>query len=66
MLVKLRCLAVALALAVSASGCIYSCPEDCARRPGHNLFSCCDQWCYLADWTNCHSCVNRGCYNCNP
>jgi hypothetical protein len=63
MLANLRCLLVAFVLAVAGAGCAHNCPDDCDGRPFSDLFSCCDNMCYCADWMNCHSCVNRGCHN---
>ncbi len=52
MLVKLKLLSLALPLAVSLSGC-------CAPK---ELFSWIDRNCFVADWTNHHSCIS--CCNC--
>jgi hypothetical protein len=38
------------------------CPAGCAPK---NIFRCCDRYCFLADWTNAHSCINRDCTNAN-
>jgi hypothetical protein len=57
MLVRLKFLVLAGLLSVTLTGCA-----------GIDLFSCCDRYCYLADWTNHHSCLSccphTGC--CDP
>jgi hypothetical protein len=58
----LRFILVGFTLLVAAAGC---CHRDCGERPGSDLFSCCDLMCYCPDWFNRHSCVNRGCYDCD-
>jgi hypothetical protein len=36
-------------------GMFAACLAGCAPK---ELFSCCDRHCFLADWTNHHSCVS--------
>jgi hypothetical protein len=51
MFVWLRLLALAMLLPLAASCCA---PKE--------LFSGLDRHCFLPDWMNEHSCVNRACY----
>jgi hypothetical protein len=51
MFAKLKLVTLALLLSLATSCCA---PKE--------LFSCIDRHCFVADWMNEHSCVNRACY----
>lgn len=48
---RLTLLAIVLWAALAGSGCTSCHPKD--------TFDCLDQYCYLPDWTNCHSCTSE-------
>jgi hypothetical protein len=50
MIVKLKPLLLLAVLSLILSGCA-----------AKEIFSCCDRHCFLADWTNHRSCINRRC-----